>query len=48
MLTAGHRGDSPQFTTVLDGINVPRLGGPELSIVGSAGRGFLAAAALQY
>jgi transposase len=27
VLTAGHRGDSPQFTVVLDGINVPRLGG---------------------
>jgi transposase len=26
VLTAGHRGDSPQFTVVLDGIRVPRLG----------------------
>jgi hypothetical protein len=26
VLTAGHRGDSPQFTTVLDRIRVPRLG----------------------
>ena len=27
VLTAGQRGDSPQFTVVLDGIRVPRLGG---------------------
>jgi transposase len=27
VLTAGHRGDSPQFTVVLDGIRVPRLHG---------------------
>ena len=27
MLTAGQRGDSPQFAVVLDGIRVPRLGG---------------------
>lgn len=27
VLTAGHRGDSPQFTAVLDGIRVPRPGG---------------------
>ena len=27
VLTAGHRGDSPQFTAVLDGIRVPRLHG---------------------
>ena len=27
LLTAGHRGDSPQFTVVLGGIRVPRLGG---------------------
>ena len=27
MLTAGHRGDSPQFTVVLAGIRVPRLDG---------------------
>jgi len=27
VLTAGQRGDSPQFTIVLDGIRVPRLGG---------------------
>jgi transposase len=26
VFTAGHRGDSPQFTTVLDRIRVPRLG----------------------
>ena len=26
MLTAGQRGDSPQFTAVLGGIRVPRLG----------------------
>ena len=26
MITAGQRGDSPQFTTVLDQIRVPRLG----------------------
>lgn len=26
MITAGHRGDSPQFTVVLDAISVPRLG----------------------
>jgi transposase len=26
LLTAGHRGDSPQFTAVLAGIRVPRLG----------------------
>jgi len=26
-LTAGHRGDSPQFTVVLAGIRVPRLDG---------------------
>lgn len=26
ILTAGHRGDSPQFTTVLDAVSVPRLG----------------------
>lgn len=26
VITAGHRGDSPQFTTVLDRIHVPRLG----------------------
>lgn len=26
MLTAGQRGDSPQFTVVLEGIRVPRLG----------------------
>lgn len=26
MITAGQRGDSPQFTTVLDAIAVPRLG----------------------
>ncbi|MFB9849272.1 IS5 family transposase [Micromonospora andamanensis] len=26
VLTAGHRGDSPQFAAVLDGIRVPRLG----------------------
>ena len=26
VLTAGQRGDSPQFTAVLDGIRVPRLG----------------------
>ena len=26
MLTAGQRGDSPQFQTVLDGIRVPRCG----------------------
>ena len=26
MLTGGQRGDSPQFTTVLDRIRVPRLG----------------------
>jgi transposase len=27
VLTAGQRGDSPQFTVVLDGIRVPRLAG---------------------
>jgi transposase len=27
VLTAGHRGDSPQFTAVLDGIRVPRAAG---------------------
>ncbi|MFD0479957.1 hypothetical protein ACFQ0B_76345 [Nonomuraea thailandensis] len=27
VLTAGQRGDSPQFTAVLEGIRVPRLGG---------------------
>ena len=27
VLTAGHRGDSPRLTTVLEGIRVPRLGG---------------------
>jgi transposase len=27
VLTAGHRGDSPQFTTVLDRIRIPRPGG---------------------
>jgi len=27
VLTAGHRGDSPQFTVVLAGIRVPRLDG---------------------
>ena len=27
VLTAGQRGDSPQFTVVLEGIRVPRLGG---------------------
>ena len=27
VLTAGQRGDSPQFAVVLDGIRVPRLGG---------------------
>jgi transposase len=27
VLTGGQRGDSPQFTVVLDGIRVPRLGG---------------------
>nr|WP_203880414.1 IS5 family transposase [Planobispora takensis] len=27
VLTAGQRGDSPQFTTVIGGIRVPRLGG---------------------
>ncbi len=27
VLTAGQRGDSPQFVAVLDGIRVPRLGG---------------------
>ncbi|GAB3832370.1 hypothetical protein GCM10027610_024410 [Dactylosporangium cerinum] len=27
MLTAGQRGDSPQFTVVLDGTRVPRLNG---------------------
>lgn len=27
MLTAGQRGDSPQFTVVVDGIRVPRLHG---------------------
>jgi transposase len=27
VLTAGQRGDSPQFIPVLDGIRVPRLGG---------------------
>jgi transposase len=27
LLTAGQRGDSPQFTVVLDGIRVPRLHG---------------------
>ncbi|ROO51328.1 transposase [Micromonospora sp. Llam0] len=26
MLTGGQRGDSPQFTTVLDGVRVPRVG----------------------
>nr|WP_248297425.1 IS5 family transposase [Streptomyces sp. S1D4-11] len=26
VVTAGQRGDSPQFQTVLDGINVPRIG----------------------
>jgi len=26
VITAGQRGDSPQFTTVLEGIRVPRLG----------------------
>ena len=26
MITAGQRGDSPQFTTVLEAITVPRLG----------------------
>jgi hypothetical protein len=26
VLTAGHRGDSPQFTAVIDAIRVPRLG----------------------
>jgi transposase len=26
VITAGQRGDSPQFTTVLDAINVPRIG----------------------
>jgi hypothetical protein len=26
LLTAGHRGDSPQFVAVLEGIRVPRLG----------------------
>jgi hypothetical protein len=26
ILTAGQRGDSPQFRAVLDGINVPRIG----------------------
>jgi len=30
VITAGQRGDSPQFTTVLEGIRVPRLyGGPD-------------------
>ncbi len=28
VVTAGQRGDSPQFQTVLDGINVPRIGRP--------------------
>jgi transposase len=27
VLTAGQRGDSPQFTVVIDGIRVPRLAG---------------------
>jgi transposase len=27
VVTAGQRGDSPQFTTVLQGIRVPRIGG---------------------
>jgi transposase len=27
LLTAGQRGESPQFTPVIDGIRVPRLGG---------------------
>ncbi len=27
VVTAGQRGDSPQFTTVLEGIRVPRVGG---------------------
>lgn len=27
VVTAGQRGDSPQFTTVVDQIRVPRLGG---------------------
>jgi transposase len=27
VLTAGHRGDSPQFAVVLDGIRVPRMDG---------------------
>jgi hypothetical protein len=26
ILTAGQRGDSPQFRAVLDGINLPRIG----------------------
>ncbi|MFD3620874.1 hypothetical protein ACFWWT_37710 [Streptomyces sp. NPDC058676] len=26
LVTAGQRGDSPQFVAVLDGISVPRLG----------------------
>jgi hypothetical protein len=26
VVTAGQRGDSPQFQTVLDGINVQRIG----------------------
>jgi hypothetical protein len=26
IVTAGQRGDSPQFRAVLDGINVPRIG----------------------
>jgi transposase len=26
VITAGHRGDSPQFTVVLDAISVPRIG----------------------
>jgi hypothetical protein len=28
LLTAGQRGDSPQFVAVLEGIRVPRLGVP--------------------
>jgi transposase len=28
ILTAGHRGDSPQFIPVIEGIRVPRAGGP--------------------
>jgi hypothetical protein len=37
VVTAGQRGDSPQFQAVLDGINVPRIGAGRPRVSGGIG-----------